>query len=222
MKLSEALEKNRGKSIRVGMQKGNAFVFCGWADEKAFEVLAPYLDREVKQVFKNYLGGLNILIEGKESGKFWTSIERIGTDTDKTPTHRPIEAYQDVVNAVYKTAARALYDALVDLAPADELYEKDRTAYQKALEDFDKNQNINKVKKLSIDLSVKKERMLESRIKVSQFEVEIKSNEDFLRSGRYCISPDLGEHIILKVRQNAEEEIAERKRLKALQEGSGL
>lgn len=222
MNLRTALKRNKDKSIRVGCQRGNAFIFCGWADKKAFEVLVPYLDREVKQIFKNYLGGLNILIEGKESGKFWTSIECIGTDIDKIPAHRPIEAYQDMINDVYKTAARALYDALIDLAPANELYEKDRMAYQKALEDFDKNQNINRVKKLSVDLSVKKERMLESRIKASRFEAEIKSNEDFLRSGSYCVSPDLGEHIILKVRQNAEEEIAERKRLKALQEGSGL
>lgn len=218
MKLSEALQKNKGKSIRVGMQKGSAFVFCGWADEKADEMLKRYLDRNVVQTYKNYLGGLNIILEGKESGDYWTAVECIGVDIDRADMiTKPIEAYHALVGARYKVAAEELKEALIDLAPVREAHERSLRDFNEALDHFLINKNISKNTKLGEDVVSLRAKVLETMVEMSKINDKIRRNENFIRSGTFEVSPSMSDHIICKVKMEAEEEIAERKIQKNLQ-----
>lgn len=77
MKLKEAIKKNKGKVAKIGA--ANCFFYCDTLSDSTIEYIEDvhpvYLERKVKKIYDSIVDGIIILIEGNESGRYWTVEE---------------------------------------------------------------------------------------------------------------------------------------------------
>ena len=208
MKLIEALMIHRGKAVKVGSDKGNAFIYCGRVDDKAVEVLDRYLNRNVVESFANAFGGINILFEGKETGKYWAAAECVGEDLEKTKSNLPRECCEDVVEAVYAKSAEEMAEAMIGLKADRERTENLRKEYEKALKKFDENLDATHVTKLLNLLGEAKRKLVPLEYLNICRKSKIETEEKFIKSGAYCINHTTGEAIADKIKSEVTQAVA--------------
>ena len=208
MKLIEVLMEKRKEAVKIGTVKGNAFLYCGRVDDSAVEALDPYLKREVVEVFKNSFGGFNVIIAGNESGKFWTSAECTGEDLEDIPLEMPKECCKDLARAIYTKSAGDMAEALIGLKADKERTDRLREEYQKALKDFDDNLDVKHITKFLNALGDVKRKLAPLEYMNICRKSKIESEKKFIKSGAYCISQEVGEAIVDKIRAEVAEAAA--------------